>query len=115
MKKKLLIVKKFGGSSLSTVEKIRKAAQIIKKEISKGNQLIVIVSALGKTTDKLQSIINKISPNGDLKEIDTISKRALRAKGFSWGISEEIGKCIRLLELFSLPGFKNISKYFKIF
>ncbi len=72
MKKKLLIVKKFGGSSLSTVEKIRKAAQIIKKEISKGNQLIVIVSALGKTTDKLQSIINKISPNGDLKEIDTI-------------------------------------------
>ena len=37
-----------------------------------------------------------------LSEIDTISKRASRAKGFSWGISEEIGKCIRLLELFSL-------------
>ncbi len=48
-----------------------------------------------------------------LSEIDTISKRASRAKGFSWGISEEIGKCIRLLELFSLPGFKNLSKYFK--
>ncbi len=46
-----------------------------------------------------------------LSEIDTISKRASRAKGFSWGISEEIGKCIRLLELFSLPGFKNLSKY----
>ena len=62
MKKKLLIIKKFGGTSLSTVKKIGKAAQIIKKEINKGNKLVVIVSALGKTTDKLQSIINKIYP-----------------------------------------------------
>ena len=46
-----------------------------------------------------------------LSEIDTMSKRASRAKGFSWGISEEIGKCIRLLELFSLPGFKNLNQY----
>ena len=48
-----------------------------------------------------------------LSEIETISKRASRAKGFSWGTSEEIGKCIRLLELFSLPGLKNLSRYFK--
>jgi len=48
-----------------------------------------------------------------LSEIETISKRASRAKGFSWGISEEVGKCIRLLELFSLPGLKNLSRYFK--
>ena len=46
-------------------------------------------------------------------EIDTMSKRASRAKGFSWGISEEIGKCIRLLELFSLPGLKNLNQYLK--
>ena len=48
-----------------------------------------------------------------LSEIDTISKRAARAKGFSWGASEEIGKCIRLLELFGLPGFKNLNQYLK--
>tara|TARA_B100000029_G_scaffold84722_1_gene75373 strand:- start:6930 stop:8156 length:1227 start_codon:yes stop_codon:yes gene_type:complete len=72
MKKKLLIIKKFGGTSLSSVQRIKKAAQIIKKEKNKGNNLVVIVSALGKTTDKLQSIINKISPNGSSKEIDTI-------------------------------------------
>jgi len=48
-----------------------------------------------------------------LSEIDTISKRATRAKGFSWGISEEVGKCTRLLELFSLPGFKNLNQYLK--
>jgi len=50
-----------------------------------------------------------------LSEIDTISKRASRAKGFSWGTSEEIGKCIRLLELFGLSGFKNLNKYLQVY
>ena len=48
-----------------------------------------------------------------LSEIETISKRAGRAVGFSWGISEEIGKSIRLLELFKLPGIKNLNQYFQ--
>ena len=43
-------------------------------------------------------------------EIDTISKRASRALGYSWGISEEIGKNIRLLEMFGLNGIKNFRK-----
>ena len=46
-------------------------------------------------------------------EIETTSKRATRAAGFSWGISEEVGKCVRLLELFGLPGIKNLNSYFK--
>ena len=61
MRKKLLIVKKFGGTSLATIDKIKKAANIVKKEVSLGNKVIVIVSAIGKTTDKLQSLINEIS------------------------------------------------------
>ncbi|PPR34792.1 MAG: Aspartate kinase Ask_LysC [Alphaproteobacteria bacterium MarineAlpha6_Bin3] len=72
MKKKLLIVKKFGGSSLSNKDKIKKAAKIVKKEVLLGNKVIVVVSALGKTTDKLQSLIDDISKNSDAKEIDTI-------------------------------------------
>ena len=48
-----------------------------------------------------------------LSEIETTSKRATRAAGFSWGISEEVGKCIRLLELFGLPGIKNLNSYYK--
>ena len=48
-------------------------------------------------------------------EIETTTKRATRAKGFSWGIAEEIGKNIRLLEMFGLPGLKNINQYFKIY
>ena len=48
-----------------------------------------------------------------LSEIETAVKRATRAVGFSWGNSEEVGKCIRLLELFGLPGIKNLNQYFK--
>ena len=48
-----------------------------------------------------------------LSEIDTVSKRASRAAGFSWGISEEIGKNIRLLESCGLPGIKNLNSFLK--
>jgi len=48
-----------------------------------------------------------------LSEIDTTSKRASKAVGFSWGIAEEIGKAIRNLELFGLPGIKNLNLYLK--
>lgn len=47
-----------------------------------------------------------------LSEIETAVKRASRAIGFSWGISEEVGKSVRLLELFGLPGIKNVNQYF---
>ncbi len=48
-----------------------------------------------------------------LSEIETTSKRASKSIGFSWGISEEVGKNMRLLELFGLPGVKNLNQYFK--
>ena len=48
-----------------------------------------------------------------LSEIETTSKRASRASGYSWGISEEVGKSIRLLEMFSFKGVKNLNEYFK--
>jgi len=46
-------------------------------------------------------------------EIETTSKRASRAVGFSWGVAEEIAKGIRLLELFGFPGIKNLNQYYK--
>ena len=48
-----------------------------------------------------------------LSEIETTSKRASRAIGFSWGIAEEVAKGIRLLEFFGLPGIKNLNQYYK--
>ena len=47
-----------------------------------------------------------------LSEIETTVKRASRAIGFSWGVAEEVGKCVRLLELFGLPGIKNVNQYY---
>ena len=46
-----------------------------------------------------------------LSEIDIVSKRSSRAAGYSWGIAEEVGKNVRLLEFFSLPGIKNLNAF----
>ena len=42
-----------------------------------------------------------------LSEIETTSKRASRALGYSWGISEEVGKSVRLLEMFNFEEIKK--------
>ena len=46
-------------------------------------------------------------------EIETTTKRASRAAGYSWGIAEEVGKSIRLLELYGFPGVKNLNQYYQ--
>ena len=46
-------------------------------------------------------------------EIDTTSKRASKASGYSWGVAEEIGKSVKSLELFGLPGVINLNLYLK--
>ena len=48
-----------------------------------------------------------------LSEIETTVKRASKAAGFSWGISEDVGKSIKILEFFGLPGIKNLNQYYK--
>ena len=47
-----------------------------------------------------------------LSEIDTIVKRASKGVGYSWGIAEEVGKNIKLLETYGLSGLKNLNDYF---
>ena len=46
-------------------------------------------------------------------EIETTAKRASKAAGFSWGTAEEIGKSVRSLEIFGLPGVVNLNLYLK--
>ena len=46
-------------------------------------------------------------------EIETTAKRASRAAGYSWGIAEEVGKSIRLSELFGFPGIKHLNQYYQ--
>ena len=49
-----------------------------------------------------------------LSEIETVSKRSSKAAGFPWGIAEEVGKNIKLLEMFGLSGIKNLNYYFRV-
>jgi hypothetical protein len=49
-----------------------------------------------------------------LSEIETISKRSTKAAGFPWGVAEEVGKNIRMLEMFGITGISNLNFYFKI-
>ena len=58
-----LIVQKFGGTSVGTVERIQAVAQRIKSTVQAGNSLVVVVSAMGKSTDVLVDLAQQISPN----------------------------------------------------
>ena len=51
------LILKFGGTSVGTIEKIKKVANIIKKRFSEGNEIIVIVSAMSGVTDELKDKI----------------------------------------------------------
>ncbi|MCQ2448926.1 MAG: aspartate kinase, partial [Clostridia bacterium] len=59
-----LIVKKFGGSSVANAERVCHVAGIITDEYRKGNDVIVVVSAQGDTTDELIEEARESSPNG---------------------------------------------------
>ena len=63
------LVLKFGGTSVGTIEKIKRVANIIKKRFSEGNEIIVIVSAMAGVTDELKEKSNLISKNFDNKEL----------------------------------------------
>ena len=66
------LVLKFGGTSVGTIEKIKKVANIIKKRFSEGNEIIVVVSAMSGVTDELKAKSDLISKNFDDKELDVL-------------------------------------------
>jgi len=63
---------KFGGTSVGTVQKIKKVANTIKKRFSDGNEIIVIVSAMSGATNELKEKSKLISKNFDDKELDVL-------------------------------------------
>lgn len=67
-----IIVQKFGGSSVANIEKLKMVSEHILKEVEKGNKLVVVVSAQGKTTDKLISEEAEITKNPDKREHDVL-------------------------------------------
>ncbi len=67
-----IIVQKFGGSSVATTEKLKIVCNHITKEFKKGNNVAVIVSAQGKTTDKLISEEKEITSSPNSREHDVL-------------------------------------------
>lgn len=66
------IVLKFGGSSVADNEKLNLVANIITKFYDKGNRIIVVLSAQGKTTDNLINQATKLANNIPERELDTL-------------------------------------------
>ncbi|MBD2510694.1 aspartate kinase [Nostoc muscorum FACHB-395] len=67
-----LIVQKYGGTSVGSVERIQAVAQRVYKTVQAGNSLVVVVSAMGKTTDGLVKLANEISSNPNRREMDML-------------------------------------------
>ena len=67
-----LLVKKFGGTSLGSIERIKAVAQRIKSSKEKGNDLVVVVSAMGNTTDQLTNLASGITIHPNHREMDML-------------------------------------------
>jgi aspartate kinase len=67
-----LLVQKFGGTSLATPERIRQVAARVAEEKRAGNDVIVVVSAMGDTTDELFRLATTVSPSPPKRELDML-------------------------------------------
>ena len=67
-----ILVHKYGGTSVGTTEKIKRIAKRVIAEKEKGNDMVVVVSAMGKTTDYLVEMSKEIAINPNKREMDLI-------------------------------------------
>ncbi|MBS5129471.1 MAG: aspartate kinase [Lachnospiraceae bacterium] len=68
----MLIVKKFGGSSVADKERIYRVARRCIEDYKKGHQVVVVLSAMGDTTDELLEKAKEINPNASKRELDML-------------------------------------------
>jgi aspartate kinase len=67
-----LIVQKFGGATVESPAKLLQIASRIYDQKKRGDQLVIVVSAMGKTTDQLLHLAHEVSPEPSLSEVDTL-------------------------------------------
>ncbi len=70
--KKDIIVQKFGGTSVADVEKIKNVARAVIREKENGNDVVVVVSAMGHTTDYLVKMAHDLNPHPSAREMDML-------------------------------------------
>src|ERR1700730_12345248 len=66
------IVQKFGGTSVADIERIRNAAQRVKREVDAGNEVVVVVSAMAGATNQLVDWTRQMSRLHDAREYDAV-------------------------------------------
>ncbi|WP_273524014.1 aspartate kinase [Rhodosalinus sediminis] len=67
-----VLVMKFGGTSVATLDRIRRAAKRVGREVANGHRVIVIVSAMSGKTNELVGFVNETSPLYDAREYDAV-------------------------------------------
>ena len=67
-----LVVQKYGGSSVGTAERIKRVAERIVATAKDGNDVVVVVSAMGDTTDELMDLAQQVSPSPPARELDML-------------------------------------------
>jgi aspartate kinase len=67
-----VIVQKYGGSSVADVQKLKAVAARVMRTRAEGHDVVVVVSAMGDTTDDLLSLARQVSPNPDRRELDML-------------------------------------------
>ncbi|MBP7059024.1 MAG: aspartate kinase [Lachnospiraceae bacterium] len=68
----MLIVKKFGGSSVANADRIKNVARRCAEDYQKGNKIVVVLSAMGDTTDELLEKVRSVNPHPPKREIDML-------------------------------------------
>jgi aspartate kinase len=67
-----IVVQKYGGSSVADVQKLRQVADRIMRTRQQGHDVVVVVSAMGDTTDDLLAMAKQVSPNPERRELDML-------------------------------------------
>ena len=89
-----LIVQKFGGSSVRDAQRIRNVAGIIAETYLEGNDVLVVLSAQGDTTDDLIAMAGKVNPNASNREMDML---------LSTGEQISVALCAMAIEALGYP------------
>src|SRR3989440_11297397 len=67
-----IVVQKYGGSSVADVTRIKQVAERVMRTRREGHDVVVVVSAMGKTTDELLALAKQVSPNPSRRELDML-------------------------------------------
>ena len=100
----MLIVKKFGGSSVADKERIFNVAKRCIEDYEAGNDVVVVLSAMGKTTDRLIEMARDINPKASKREMDMLLATGEHVHGYAVS-----GRFCRIFECISGSYAYNIS------